>query len=187
MPVYVYRALTKNGQEVKNKVEDVNRFSLIKKLKRNNLIPISVTQVNLRNMNNVKANKRKMLNNVDIIKRAGINKEALKNRKTKISFKDRLSLVISTGEKIKIRDVMVFTQNFYLLKKANFNNIHALSTIIESTENLSFRGVLEDILAGVEARRKYVYNYGELHRSISLHIYKHDKSRRTFRFTYECS
>ena len=46
---------------------------------------------------------------------------------------------------------MVFTQNFYLLKKANFNNIHALNTIIESTENISFKGILEDILAGVEA------------------------------------
>ena len=50
MPVYAYRAMTKNGQEVKNKVEDVNRFSLIKKLKRNNLIPISVTQLNLNKM-----------------------------------------------------------------------------------------------------------------------------------------
>ena len=38
-----------------------------------------------------------------------------------------------------------------MLKKANFNNIHALSTIIENTENPSFRAILEDILLGVEA------------------------------------
>ena len=41
--------------------------------------------------------------------------------------------------------------NFYLLKKANFNNIHALSTIIETTENDSFKAIIEDILLGVEA------------------------------------
>ena len=54
-------------------------------------------------------------------------------------------------EKVTTRDIVVFTQNFYLLKKANFNNIHALSTIIETTENPSFRAVIEDILLGVEA------------------------------------
>ena len=47
--------------------------------------------------------------------------------------------------------MIIFTQNFYLLKKANFNNIHALKTILDSTENLTFKGMLEDILAGVEA------------------------------------
>mgnify|MGYP003302430060 CR=1 FL=1 len=46
---------------------------------------------------------------------------------------------------------VIFTQDFYLLKKANFNNIHALSTIIESTENDSFKAIIEDILLGVEA------------------------------------
>ena len=44
-----------------------------------------------------------------------------------------------------MRDVVIFTQNFYLLKKANFNNIHALDTIIHSTENIAFREILEDI------------------------------------------
>lgn len=187
MPVYVYRAITKSGQEVKNRVEDTNRFNLIKKLKRNNLIPISVTQVNINKMRNQKANKKKLMSNSDIIKRASINSAAVKNRKTQITLKERLSLIVSTGEKITTRDVMVFTQNFYLLKKANFNNIHALSTIIESTENLSFREILEDILAGVESRREHVYYYGILYRNFPLHICEYDKSRRAFWFAYQCT
>ena len=65
---------------------------------------------------------------------------------------------------------MVFTQNFYLLKKADFNNIHALSTIIESTENLTFRGVLEDILAGLEAG-EYMYTTMEYYENIFPYIY----------------
>ena len=42
MPEYVYRAVTSKGQIVRNKVEDVNRNTLIKKLKSNNHLAISV-------------------------------------------------------------------------------------------------------------------------------------------------
>ena len=65
---------------------------------------------------------------------------------------------------------MIFTQNFYLLKKANFNNIHALSTIIESTENLTFRAILEDILAGVETGEN-MYTTMEYYPDIFPYIY----------------
>ena len=59
---------------------------------------------------------------------------------------------------------------FYLLKKANFNNIHALSTIIESTENVSFKGILEDILAGVEAGEN-MYTTMEYYSNVFPFIY----------------
>ena len=59
--------------------------------------------------------------------------------------------LIARTSKITSRDLVVFTQDFYLLKKANFNNIHALTTIIDKTENLRFKEILKDILAGVEA------------------------------------
>ena len=65
---------------------------------------------------------------------------------------------------------MIFTQNFYLLKKANFNNIHALDTIIQSTENVSFKGILEDILAGVEAGEN-MYTTMEYYSNIFPYIY----------------
>ena len=80
-----------------------------------------------------------------------VNTTQLGNKKKTLTTKEKINLYLAKTEKITQRDLVVFTQNFYLLKKANFNNIHALNTIIESTENLSFRGILEDILAGVEA------------------------------------
>ena len=46
MPIFVYRAVTENGTIVRNKVEDINRKNLIKKLKSNNLTPINIVQVN---------------------------------------------------------------------------------------------------------------------------------------------
>ena len=57
-----------------------------------------------------------------------------------------------------------------MLKKANFNNIHALSTIIEGTENVSFKGILEDILAGVEAGEN-MYTTMEYYSNVFPYIY----------------
>ena len=65
---------------------------------------------------------------------------------------------------------MIFTQNFYLLKKADFNNIHALNTIIQSTDNITFKGIIEDILAGVEAG-EYMYTTMEYYSNIFPYIY----------------
>ena len=170
MPVYSYRALTNKGLEVKNKVEDTSRFSLIKKLKRNGLMPISVVQVNNRVGRN-KVKRGKNSENIDsVLKKVNAADIRAKAGTKKITLKDKIGLVFSGGERIKPRDVMVFTQNFYLLKKANFNNIHALSTIIDSTENLTFRAVLEDILAGVEAGEN-MYTTMEYYSSIFPYIY----------------
>ena len=67
------------------------------------------------------------------------------------SFFEKAKKALFSNVNITNRDIVIFTQSFYLLKKANFNNIHALSTIIETTENDSFRAIIEDILLGVEA------------------------------------
>ena len=66
--------------------------------------------------------------------------------------------------------MVIFTQNFYLLKKADFNNIHALRTLIEGTENLSLRGIIEDILAGVEAGEN-MYTTMEYYSDVFPYIY----------------
>ena len=48
MPTFVYRAVTDKGVIVRNRVEEVNRKSLIRKLERNNLMPINIVKVNNR-------------------------------------------------------------------------------------------------------------------------------------------
>ena len=150
MPEYVYRAITREGVIVKNRVESGNKQSLIKRLKEGNLTPIDVVQVGY---GRKKVNtKKKNVTDIDEIMKTANSSSVIQGRgRKKQSFVEKVNLAISKQEKVTTRDIMVFTQNFYLLKKADFNNIHALSTIIESTENLTFRGVLEDILAGLEA------------------------------------
>ena len=149
MPTYSYRALTNRGQEVKNKIEDNNKFNVIKQLKRNGLTPISVTPLKFKTgKRKLKRNNKENIDN--ILKKISVSNAGANTGRRDVTLKDKINLFFSFGEKIKMRDVMIFTQNFYLLKKANFNNIHALSTIIDSTENLTFRAILEDILDKVE-------------------------------------
>jgi len=92
------------------------------------------------------------------------------NARNNISWVEKVNLQLAATEKITNRDLVIFTQNFYLLKKANFNNIHALNTIIQSTENLSLRGILEDILAGVEGG-DYMYTTMEYYSNVFPEIY----------------
>ncbi|MCI8412008.1 MAG: hypothetical protein HFJ40_06230, partial [Clostridia bacterium] len=149
MPTYMYKAVTKTGLIVRNKVESSSRQNLIKTLKNNNLIPIAIEQVAYRGINKQKKQKKNVTDIQEIMK--NVNTTQLGPKGKTLSTKEKVNLYFAKTEKITQRDIVVFTQNFYLLKKANFNNIHALNTIIESTENISFRGILEDILAGVEA------------------------------------
>ena len=169
MPEYVYRAITKEGVIVKNRVESGNKQTLVKRLKEGNLTPIDIVQVGYgRKKVNV---KKKNVTDIDEIMKTANSSSVIQGRgRKKQSVVEKINLAISKQEKVTTRDIMVFTQNFYLLKKADFNNIHALSTIIESTENLTFRGVLEDILAGLEAG-EYMYTTMEYYENIFPYIY----------------
>lgn len=169
MPEYVYRAVTDKGLVVKNRVEDSSKQSLIRKLKHNGLMPIQVVQIGYMGKKPKKAKKN--INNMEDIMRTANSTNILNNSARKnLSVIERINLKLAATEKITNRDLVIFTQNFYLLKKANFNNIHALNTIIESTENLSLRGILEDILAGVEGG-DYMYTTMEYYSNVFPYIY----------------
>ena len=66
MPEYVYRAITREGVIVKNRVESGNKQSLVKRLKEGNLTPIDVVQVGY---GRKKVNTKKMRFFNDCIKR----------------------------------------------------------------------------------------------------------------------
>ena len=169
MPTYMYKAMTKTGIVVKNRVESPSKQNLIRSLKNNNLLPISIEQLAYRSKNAPRRHKRNVTDIREIMK--DVNTTQLTNDKGKtLSTKEKVNLYFARTEKITQRDLVVFTEDFYLLKKANFNNIHALNTIIESTENLSLRGILEDILAGVEAG-EYMYTTMEYYSNVFPYIY----------------
>ena len=168
MPTYVYRAMTKSGLVVKNKIESPSRQNLLKTLKGNGLLPIDVQQIRYVGKQQKKAKKN--ITNIDEIMKNVNTTNIGKSKPKQLSTKEKINLYFAKTEKITTRDIMIFTQNFYLLKKANFNNIHALDTIIQSTENVSFKGILEDILAGVEAGEN-MYTTMEYYSNIFPYIY----------------
>lgn len=150
MPVFKYKAVTKTGQIVENRVDETNQYILMKKLKRNDLLPIEVIQISSKSTKKVKRQKRNTESNDSVLKSIR-NEEIQKSLSSKPSTISKIKKVLLKNERITKKDIAIFTENFYLLKKANFNNIHALSTIINTTENETFKAILEDILVGVES------------------------------------
>lgn len=147
MPTYMYKAVTSTGVIVRNRVEAGSKQNLLRALKENDLMPITIEQVAYSAKK--KKTKKKNIKDIEEIMK-NVNTTQINTKKTS-TVKEKINMYLSKTEKVTTRDIVVFTQNFYLLKKANFNNIHALKTIMESTENITFKGILEDILAGVEA------------------------------------
>ena len=169
MPVYRYRAITENGVIVTNIMEEGSKYLVIKKLKRNNLVPINVDK-SLQRAKSKRNTRRNATDISDLLKNVDTTSLIQNRERNRTSYFDKIYYNITKTERITSRDIIIFTQNFYLLKKANFNNIHALTTIIQSTENYSFRSILEDILAGVEAGEN-MYTTMEYYDSVFPYLY----------------
>ena len=171
MPSFVYRAVTDKGKIVQNRVEDINRKVLIKKLIRNGLTPISIVQRNKKVKSYSKTKQKKNISDVASMLEAADMYADIEEKGKKESLYTRLNnKLVANSTKITTRDLVIFTQDFYLLKKANFNNIHALSTIINKTENMRFREILKDILAGVEAGEN-MYTTMEYYSDVFPYLY----------------
>ena len=169
MPEYIYRAVDENGVIVKNRVQDKSKQNLIKKLKVNGLDPIYVNQVSFGKYS--RTGIKKNATNIDEIMNLANTADIGKSKNArKFTVTERINMTLSRTERVTSRDIVIFTQNLYLLKKAGFNNVHALGTIIQSTDNMTLRGILEDILAGVEAG-DYMYTTMEYYSDIFPYIY----------------
>lgn len=171
MPTFRVKAKTELGKVITTKVNDASKTSCIKKLKRNGLTPISVEEIiSLNITTNPAKMKRKNAKAQEEEHLEMINTRSANRDAKKLTFVDSVNQFLRSTEKISSRDIRVFTQNFYLLKKANFNNIHALQTVIETTENPKFKIVLEDILAGVESG-EFMYSTMEYYATVFPYIY----------------
>ncbi len=168
MPQYRYRALTSAGTIITNRMDEANEQVVKVKLKRNDLIPIYVKKIGKSKRKKVtKRNVSELNEMLKNVNTANIEKNRQEN---KLNFIQRAKKAINKVERITTRDIIIFTQNFYLLKKANFNNIHALSTIIENTENFELQEILKDILAGVEAGEN-IYTTMEYYSDVFPYLY----------------
>lgn len=156
MPAFQYKAIdNRTGQMIKNTVNGVTKQELYKMLKNNGLTPIDIQQA--LEVTTSKQPVKKHRSSEEILRDLSPDQVRLiynsnsSVKKTKSMTAQSKKISKNRGHKITTRDIIIFTQNFLLLKKADFNNIHALETVISSTENAKFKSILEDILAGVES------------------------------------
>ncbi len=166
MAVYIYKAMTKSGLIVRNKVEAPTKQTLVTMLKNSELLPISIDKMPY-GQKKQKGKRKKNLQDDSYLK--NLNTASIEETNAP-SRRERIKMYLIQSQKITQRDLVVFTQNFYLLKKANFNNVHALKTLIESTDNYIFKQIIEDILAGVEAGEN-MYTTMEYYEDVFPYIY----------------
>ena len=93
MPEYVYRAVTKKGQIVRNKVEESSKNNLIKKLKSNDLLPIEVIQVSYKSKNSRVA-KKNIIDIDDIMKTANSASVLQGREDNKTSIREKINLLL---------------------------------------------------------------------------------------------
>ena len=152
MPIYEYKAISKNGKVIANKrniegSEQVVRNKLLEK----DLKPISIKKkaFDLESMiekvrPKQKNQKAAIALNDNEIKEQDYRKNKVEEEKKKIEIKAskqilktqiNLNLDLSFLDQATYDDVVSFTQMFLLLKKANFTNMRAIIKIHNNKDN----------------------------------------------------
>lgn len=174
MSVYVYRAVAKNGKVISGKSDDVSRQKVIEKLKANGLTPISVDEQRtmgiMKRLMPAKKAKRNQVSSAAVTKLAREKLIAEQQKKQQKGLNQDINIDLSFLQRAKREDIISFTQSLFLLKRANFTNTRALTTLLENTENVVVKSIIEDLLNGVEAG-EYIYSTLEYYTDIFPPIY----------------
>ncbi len=173
MAVYSYRATMKSGQIVNNKIEGTSIQEVKEKLKANGLTPITVRQAKGGFMAKFMPRQRQKKNQVSSAAVTKLAKEKLleqQRKKQQQGLNRDISLDLSFLTRITVKDIISFTQSLFLLKRANFTNTRALTTLLENTENPKMKSIIEDLLNGVEAG-EYIYATLEYYTDVFPQIY----------------
>lgn len=153
MPEYKYRGMIRNGKIIRGIMVAKNRHEVILKLKNTRVQPIMVKALKTKLVS--ESRKRIDVGKLQKITKDVENQNRLsKARRDKIKSKSGIMGLlmsdVSIG-KIKEKDILTFTNSLYVLKRAKFNNVAALESLFESTENNKLKDIVEDILIGVES------------------------------------
>lgn len=174
MPKFKYKAVLPNGKVVTGTIDDESREKLMIRLKNNGLQPVSVQKSKMLSaISQQKSKKNRGLSSSAAVSRyakAKMIEEQKKREKSGLNKDIEIPIDLSFLHRVGKKDVFAFTQSLYLLKRANFTNIRALTTLMENTDNPAMRGIIEDILNGVESG-EYIYSTLEYYDKIFPDIY----------------
>ena len=154
MPSYKYRVIFEDGKVGHGKIMALNKSHAMESLKNDKIQPISIKKLpdkrtKYKRLDYNKIEKKNLNRNVNIPKR---NKKI--DLKKKVTLEELKQIRLHPFSRITSKDILVFINNLYILKKAKFNNIQALRIIYEQVKNPRFKDIIEDILIGVESGEK---------------------------------
>lgn len=187
MPVYEYKAITKMGKVISDKMNvDGSELVVRQKLEEKGLKPISVKKKVIDFQELVEKAKPKQKNkkaaialNDNEIKDEDYRKARQEKQKKRVEVKAAKNILqteinfnvdMSFLDHASYDDVISFTQMFLLLKKANFTNMRAMTTMYNNAENGAIKRILEDIINGLESG-SYIYSTMEYYKKVFPEIY----------------
>ncbi|MBR1883455.1 MAG: type II secretion system F family protein [Clostridia bacterium] len=152
MPDFKYRGMLKDGSRIKGIIPSQTKLEVFEKLKKSSIQPIKIEVIEPRRTKKIFERDREKLlkarkkydEQIDKVK--DIDKEVRRG----MSFAEMMKIEIHLFSNISNKDIVAFINNLYILKKAKFNNIQALKSLYETTDNPAFRDIIEHILEGVE-------------------------------------
>lgn len=155
MPSYKYRVIFDNGKIGRGKILALNKVQAIESLKNEEVQPIMIKRVKENKRKYKKFDYNKMRRRMET---ANIGTKKKKKKKSfdikNMSLKQISTMEIHPFTRVTSKELIAFVNNFYILKKAKFNNIQALQSVYEGTENPVFKDIIEDVLIGVQAGQK---------------------------------
>ena len=143
--LYKYRGVLKNGEPIRGKIAAKTKSDAIAKLKASKITPIVVKKSKTDQLKKKNPNIKKDEKKIDLSGRVHG-----KKKKQKLELTSDINLFVT----VKPKDILVFTNNLYILKKSNFNNVQALESLYYGTENPVLKDIIEDMLLGVEGGEK---------------------------------
>ena len=154
MPDFKYRAILRNGKIMRGILTAKTKSEVIDMIKNTKMMPISISAKRIKRP----AVQRKKIDFKKLEKAAGKNSRISLQHKNNVQNKSKLASIltadVSFSKGVKPKDVLIFTNSLYILKKAKFNNITALESVYNSTENKRLRDIVEEIMIGVESGEK---------------------------------
>jgi len=152
LPSYKYRFWLYNGKISRGKILALNKSHAIQSLKNSDVQPIAIKRMKENSKKYRRPDYSKIKKNLVKQNR----KKAKQNNKPNVDLKtlklqDLKEIDIHPFKRVSPKDIITFVNNFYILKKSNFNNIQALEALLDSTENPVFKDIVEDILIEVQS------------------------------------
>jgi len=132
MPSFICKVITAQGQITKIKMNEEDKITCLKKIKKNGMTPISVEP----SSKFFRKRTQKLSSSI----------YSKRYKKIKLNLKYQIKF----SNSVKIEEIVKFTQDFYLLKKSKFTNKHALTTIVNTVKNKKFKDILFEMISNLD-------------------------------------